>query len=99
MSVVLIPNGMAAEMTGKKGNRYTFRIGTDTCSQAAAGAEWATNNLGNEWTFVFADYGWGWSHFNEQRTLPTTGRSALFRAPEGRVGAAGRARWRRMTGR
>ena len=66
LKTVYIPNGMAAEMTGKKGNRYTFRVGSDTYSQAAAGAEWATRNLGNEWTFIFADYGWGWSHYNEQ---------------------------------
>ena len=69
LKMVYIPNGMAAEMTGKKGNRYTFRIGSDTYSQAAAGAEWATKNLGNEWTFIFADYGWGWSHYNEHRPI------------------------------
>ena len=69
LKTVYIPNGMAAEMTGKKGNRYTFRVGSDTYSQAAAGAEWATNNLGNEWTFIFADYGWGWSHFNEHKPI------------------------------
>jgi len=69
LKTIYIPNGMAAEMTGKKGNRYTFRVGSDTYSQAAAGAEWATKNLGNEWTFVFADYGWGWSHFNEHKPI------------------------------
>jgi len=69
LKTIYIPNGMAAEMTGKKGNRYTFRVGSDTYSQAAAGAEWATNNLGKEWTFVFADYGWGWSHFNEHKPI------------------------------
>lgn len=69
LKTVYIPNGMAAEMTGKKGNRYTFRVGSDTYSQAAAGAEWATKNLGNEWTFIFADYGWGWSHYNEHKPI------------------------------
>ena len=69
LKTVYVPNGMAAEMTGKKGNRYTFRVGSDTYSQAAAGAEWATKNLGVEWTFIFADYGWGWSHFNEHRPI------------------------------
>ena len=69
LKTIYIPNGMAAEMTGKKGNRYTFRVGSDTYSQAAAGAEWATKNLGNEWTFLFADYGWGWSHFNEHKPI------------------------------
>lgn len=69
LKTVYIPNGMAAEMTGKKGNRYTFRVGSDTYSQAAAGAEWATKHLGREWTFVFADYGWGWSHYNEHKPI------------------------------
>ena len=69
LKTVYIPNGMAAEMTGKKGNRYTFRVGSDTYSQAAAGAEWATRNLGSEWTFIFADYGWGWSHYNEHKPI------------------------------
>ncbi len=69
LKTVYIPNGMAAEMTGKRGNRYTFRVGSDTYSQAAAGAEWATKNLGNEWTFIFADYGWGWSHYNEHKPI------------------------------
>ena len=38
LKTVYIPNGMAAEMTGKKGNRYPFRVGSDTYSQAAAGS-------------------------------------------------------------
>ncbi len=69
LKTVYIPNGMATEMTGAKGNRYVFRVGSDTYSQAAAGAEWASKNLGDHWTFIFADYGWGWSHFNEHKPL------------------------------
>jgi branched-chain amino acid transport system substrate-binding protein len=69
LKTVYIPQGMAAEMTGAKGNRYVFRIGSDTYSQAAAGAEWANKNLGDDWTFIFADYGWGWSHFNEHKAV------------------------------
>src|ERR687887_518041 len=41
LQTVYIPQGMAAEMTEDKGNRYVFRVGSDTYSQAAAGAEWA----------------------------------------------------------
>jgi len=63
------PQGMAAEMTGAKGNRYTFRVGSDTYQQAAAGARWAREKLGKNWTFFFADYGWGWSHFNEHKAV------------------------------
>lgn len=69
LKTVYIPQGMAAEMTGAKGNRYVFRVGSDTYSQAAAGAEWANKHLGDKWTFIFADYGWGWSHFNEHKAV------------------------------
>lgn len=65
LKTVYIPQGMAAEMTGVKGNRYIFRVNSDTYSQAAAGAEWVTMNLGKKWSFIFADYAWGWSHYNE----------------------------------
>jgi branched-chain amino acid transport system substrate-binding protein len=69
LKTVYIPQGMAAEMTGAKGNRYTFRVGSDTYAQAAAGAAWAMKNLGKTWTFFFADYGWGWSHYNEHKLV------------------------------
>jgi branched-chain amino acid transport system substrate-binding protein len=69
LKIIYIPQGMAAEMTGAKGNRYTFRVGSDTYAQAAAGAGWALKNLGKTWTFFFADYGWGWSHYNEHKAV------------------------------
>lgn len=69
LKTVYIPQGMAAEMTGANGNRYTFRVGSDTYIQAAAGAAWATKNLGKTWSFFFADYGWGWSHYNEHKLV------------------------------
>ncbi len=69
LKTIYMPQGMAAEMTESKGNRYVFRVGSDTYSQAAAGVEWAVNNLGKKWSFVFADYAWGWSHFNEHKAL------------------------------
>lgn len=65
LKTIYFPQGMAEEMTGAKGNRYVFRVNSDTYSQAAAGAEWASKNLGMKWTFMFADYAWGWSHYNE----------------------------------
>ncbi len=69
LKTLYIPNGMAAEMTGSKGNRYVFRVNSDTYSQAAAGARWAMENLGKNWTFIFADYAWGWSHFKEHKSV------------------------------
>lgn len=62
-------HGMADEITGERGNRYVFRCNSDTYSQAAAGARWATENLGKKWTFIFADYAWGWSHFKEHSSV------------------------------
>jgi branched-chain amino acid transport system substrate-binding protein len=71
LRTVYIPQGMAEEMTGSKGSRWVFRVGSDTYSQAAAGAPWVNENLGKNWTFIFADYGWGWSHFNEHKAILT----------------------------
>lgn len=69
LKTIYIPQGMADEMTGERGNRYVFRANSDTYSQAAAGAAWVTQNLGKKWTFVFADYAWGWSHYKEHKTI------------------------------
>jgi len=69
LKTIYIPAAMAEEITGSQGNRYVFRVGSDTYSQAIAGAPWALQNLGKSWTFIFADYGWGWSHFNEHKKV------------------------------
>jgi len=61
--------GEATEATGSKGNRYSFRTGTDTYALAAAGAPWAYENLGKNWTMIFPDYAWGHSHHQEHRKL------------------------------
>jgi len=71
LQTIYIPQGMAEEMTGSKGSRWVFRVGSDTYSQAVAGAPWVNENLGKNWTFIFADYGWGWSHFNEHKAILT----------------------------
>jgi branched-chain amino acid transport system substrate-binding protein len=69
LKTIYMAQAMAEEITGSQGNRYVFRVGSDTYQQAVAGAEWAFKNLGRNWTFVFADYGWGWSHFNEHKKV------------------------------
>lgn len=61
--------GEATEATGSKGSRYSFRTGTDTYALAAAGAPWAVENLGKNWTMIFPDYAWGHSHHQEHRKL------------------------------
>ena len=61
--------GEATEATGSKGTRYSFRTGTDTYALAQAGAPWAFENLGKNWTMIFPDYAWGHSHHQEHRQL------------------------------
>ena len=61
--------GEATEATGEKGSRYSFRTGTDTYALAAAGAPWAFENLGKNWTMIFPDYAWGHSHHQEHRKI------------------------------
>ncbi|MGF1526420.1 MAG: ABC transporter substrate-binding protein [Candidatus Competibacterales bacterium] len=61
--------GEATEATGSKGTRYSFRTGTDTYGLAAAGAPWAFENLGKNWTMIYPDYAWGHSHHQEHRAL------------------------------
>jgi branched-chain amino acid transport system substrate-binding protein len=61
--------GEATEATGSKGSRYSFRTGTDTYALAAAGAPWAFENLGKNWTMIFPDYAWGHSHHQEHTKL------------------------------
>ena len=69
LKTIYMAQAMAEEITGSQGSRYVFRVGSDTYSQAVAGAPWAFQNLGKTWTFMFADYGWGWSHFNEHKKV------------------------------
>lgn len=69
LKTIYMAQAMAEEITGSQGSRYVFRVGSDTYSQAIAGAPWAFQNLGKNWTFIFADYGWGWSHFNEHKKV------------------------------
>ncbi len=61
--------GEATEATGSKGTRYSFRTGCDTYGLAAAGAPWAFENLGKNWTMIFPDYAWGHSHHQEHTKL------------------------------
>lgn len=61
--------GEASEATGADGTRYSFRTGTDTYTMSGAGAPWAFENLGKNWTMIFPDYAWGHSHHQEHRRL------------------------------
>jgi branched-chain amino acid transport system substrate-binding protein len=69
LKTIYFSTGEATEATGSKGTRYSFRTGMDTYSLAAAGVPWATENLGKNWTVIFADYAWGQSHFQEAKAV------------------------------
>jgi branched-chain amino acid transport system substrate-binding protein len=59
--------GEATEVTGSKGTRYSFRTGGDTYSISAACIPWCYQNLGKQWTIVYADYAWGQSTRDESQ--------------------------------
>jgi branched-chain amino acid transport system substrate-binding protein len=59
--------GEATEVTGSKGTRYSFRTGGDTYSISAACIPWCYQNLGKEWTIIYADYAWGQSTREESQ--------------------------------
>src|SRR5256885_3819351 len=69
LKTIYFSTGEATEATGSKGTRYSFRTGTDTYSLAAAGMPGAMENLGKNWTVIFADYAWGQSHYQEAKAL------------------------------
>lgn len=65
LKIPMLCQAMTEEMTGTLANRYIFRTTSQVRVQAEAGTNWALENLGKKWTFAFADYSWGWSHFKE----------------------------------
>ncbi|MGH8742371.1 MAG: ABC transporter substrate-binding protein, partial [Burkholderiales bacterium] len=50
-----------------KGTRYSFRTGGDTYSISAACIPWCYQNLGKQWTIIYADYAWGQSTRDESQ--------------------------------
>ena len=69
LKTIYFSTGEATEATGSRGTRYSFRTGMDTYSLAAAGVPWAMENLGKNWTVIFADYAWGQSHYQEAKAV------------------------------
>src|SRR2546425_1952025 len=56
LKTIYIPAAMAEEITGSQGNRYVFRVGSDTYSQAGARAPRAVPNPRQAPAFIFARY-------------------------------------------
>jgi branched-chain amino acid transport system substrate-binding protein len=53
----------ADEMTGEAGNRYLFRICSNSEMEAQASVTpELVKNLGKRWSVIYADYSWGQSH-------------------------------------
>lgn len=69
LKTVYFSCGEATEATGSKGSRYAFRTGNDTYTLSGAGAPWAYENLGKNWTMIFPDYAWGHSHHKEHKRV------------------------------
>ncbi len=65
LKIPVLCQAMTEEMTGSLANRYIFRTTSQVRVQAEAGTKWALENIGKKWSFAFADYSWGWSHFKE----------------------------------
>ncbi len=61
----MLAQAMTEELTGTLANRYVFRTSSQVRIQAEAGTKWALDNIGKKWSFAYADYAWGWSHFKE----------------------------------
>ena len=55
----------AAEISGDKGNRYTFQSCTNVTEECRGGAEFAIKNIGKKWVTVVVNYAWGWSNETE----------------------------------
>lgn len=53
----------AQEVTGEGGNRYVFRLSSNSESEGeAAATPELINELGSKWSIFYADYAWGQSH-------------------------------------
>ncbi len=69
LKTIYFSTGEATEATGSQGTRYSFRTGNDTYTLSGAGAPWAFENLGKNWTMIFPDYAWGHSHHQEHKRV------------------------------
>lgn len=59
------PIGEATRITGSEGHKYVFRTNYSVKAHARSGYRWVMDNLGSNWTFVYADYAMGQSALKE----------------------------------
>jgi branched-chain amino acid transport system substrate-binding protein len=69
LKTIYFSTGESTDVTGAKGSRYSFRTGTDTWAIAAAGVPWIFENLGKNWSIMYADYAWGQSTAAESKLM------------------------------
>ncbi|MFP3953273.1 MAG: ABC transporter substrate-binding protein [Candidatus Acetothermia bacterium] len=67
-AVPYFPIGEATDITGSEGNEYVFRSNYSVKAHAKSGYGWVMENLGTNWTVVYADYAMGQSAVAEWST-------------------------------
>lgn len=73
-SVPYFPIGEATQITGNRGHRYVFRTNYSVEAHAQSGYSWVMDNLGTNWSVIYADYAMGQSALKEWSTrLETSG--------------------------
>ena len=81
-SVPYFPIGEATEITGSQGHKYVFRSNYSVEAHAQSGYRWVMDNLGTDWTIVYADYAMGQSALKEWRVrLKKSGGRVLNEIP------------------
>lgn len=63
--VPYFPIGEATQITGSEGPRYVIRVNYSVKAHARSGYRWVMENLGTNWTIVYADYAMGQSALKE----------------------------------
>ena len=64
-SIPYFPIGEATEITGSRGHEYVFRLNCSVEAHAQAGYSWVMDNMGSDWTIIYADYAMGQSAVKE----------------------------------
>lgn len=63
--VPYFPIGEATQITGSEGHKHVIRINYSVKAHARSGYRWVMENLGTNWTIVYADYAMGQSALKE----------------------------------
>ncbi len=81
-SIPYFPIGEATEITGSQGHKYVFRSNYSVEAHAESGYRWVMDNLGTDWTILYADYAMGQSALKEWRNrLKKSGGRVLNEIP------------------